>query len=108
MINNIRESDIIGRVGGEEFIIALPNTNIDIALNVSEKLRKTTEEFSISINDNLHVSITISIGISFYNGSGSYNIDQIIKNADNALYRSKQNGRNQVSADENCMQYSLF
>ncbi len=89
----LRDTDLIGRYGGEEFIILLPDTNQDQALEVCEKLRRR-------IMENIGVSneqpITISLGISTYPHHG-LNEEELIEKADQALYCSKNNGRNQTT-----------
>lgn len=86
-----RDTDMIGRWGGEEFIVILANTSVEEAYKVAEKLRSEVES-------KLHIesqSVTISIGI------GSLvqheNVDQMLKRVDEALYSSKENGRNKIT-----------
>jgi diguanylate cyclase (GGDEF)-like protein len=88
--NNLRESDIVGRYGGEEFILLLPNTNSKDALAVSEKLRKAIEEAALLGNE---LVVTMSFGISTYPEHGSTQ-EELIEKADQALYRAKDTGRN--------------
>ena len=85
--NTFRKSDIIGRWGGEEFIVVLPETKYEDALKLAEKLRKIIENHDFD-----GVRITISIGVSEYNG----NFEESLKKADEALYNAKNSGRNQV------------
>ena len=89
---SIRTSDLIGRYGGEEFIIALLNTTPENAIIVAEKLRSKIENSKLlgNIDD-----LTISAGISFY-PSDSVWIDELIEKADQAMYLSKNKGRNKV------------
>ncbi|WP_455756963.1 GGDEF domain-containing protein [Sulfurimonas sp.] len=88
---NIRETDIFARFGGEEFVILLPNTNIDGAFDLCDKIRMLIEA-NILEND---VSVTVSMGITKYNDK-SEDIDALIKKADLGLYEAKETGRNQV------------
>lgn len=88
--SHIRKTDIFGRYGGEEFIIILPDTNKNGALKLAEKLRKTIEEFKFSEN----FKITSSFGVSSYQKDDDEM--SITKRADDALYKAKENGRNQV------------
>lgn len=91
---NIRTSDIFGRWGGEEFIILLENTHKEEAFSIAEKLRKVIEA---SIIDGKY-KITMSIGVTEYKGAGLQSREDLIKKADEVLYKAKENGRNQVVA----------
>lgn len=93
--NNLRESDYIGRYGGEEFLILLTNTGINKAQMVGERIRKAVEDYSYELKNKKMVKVTVSLGFfefdkpnnSFYEG---------IKKADKALYKAKEYGRNRV------------
>lgn len=87
--SQIRNSDIFARYGGEEFIILFPNTNLDGALIILEKIR-------FSIESDVTNSITISIGVTEFN-SKEDNIESVIKRSDTALYKSKKSGKNKIS-----------
>lgn len=90
--NRIRHSDILARWGGEEFIILLPNTSEDNGVKVAESIRKETESFLFSPGQPL----TISLGVAELHPSDK-NIDSIVDRADEALYTSKRQGRNQTT-----------
>jgi len=90
-----RKSDISARFGGEEFVILLPNTNIDGAKIVAENLRKSIED-AIVICDGTTVHYTISLGVSQIDLDANQNIEDGLKNADDALYEAKEAGRNRV------------
>jgi len=93
----IRKSDIAVRYGGEEFAIILPMTNLKTAFMCAEMIRKKVEKTAINI-DNASLKITISLGIASYApGEANITIAEIIKEADKALYNSKQAGRNKTS-----------
>lgn len=88
----IRKIDIFGRYGGEEFMIILPETDIQRAVIVAEKIRKQIEESPLS--ENLHV--TISLGAAQYKPGTT--IDELIHTADKLLYKAKNSGRNRVES----------
>lgn len=91
----IRKSDIVGRYGGEEFLLFLPNTTTKGAVVLSEKIRKKIEQSDIGVD----VSITVSIGCAEYvEDSAIVNIQNLIKKADEMLYVAKENGRNRTVA----------
>lgn len=86
----IRTTDVFGRWGGEEFIILFPETNLASAAIIAEKLRKAVEEHIFTNGKN----ITISIGVgTLIKGR---KVEEVIKEADNMLYRAKESGRNRV------------
>lgn len=89
----IRQSDIFGRIGGEEFSICIQNTSLEGARILAEKIRESIERTTGS-TQNLP-AITVSIGISSLR-EGDKDIFDIIKRSDEALYAAKRNGRNQV------------
>lgn len=90
----LRECDIVARYGGEEFVIFLADVDAEQAYSVAERLRETISELRVPSDDGRIVQFTISIGIS--SSKVSDNIDTLIKTADEALYKAKQNGRNRV------------
>lgn len=88
----LRDYDILARFGGEEFITLLPDTGIDQANRIAERLR-----ISVLQNDFLYKhKITISIGVAEYNEKDTY--QKLLHRADNALYKAKKLGRNKVIA----------
>lgn len=90
-----RETDIIARYGGEEFAIILPDTNREQAMAIAEQLRKTVKEHPIQYGD-ITIPFTISIGVTSMVPDHDTTKEQLIAQADTALYRAKTNGRNQV------------
>lgn len=91
---NLRQSDIFGRLGGEEFCICINNIDIKGAVALANKLRIVIERTNCDIESRV-IHITTSIGVAQMD-SGDSNIDDIIKRADIALYQAKSRGRNQV------------
>lgn len=93
--STVRRSDIVGRVGGEEFSIFLPNTNLEGAQQLAEKLRVSIESIHMEA-DGTSIQITASIGVAV-KGMTDESIQQIQQHADSAMYEAKRNGRNRVS-----------
>lgn len=85
-----RRTDLVGRWGGEEFIIILPDTTLDGALSMAENIRKSVSEYSF----NEVGQKTASLGVGEYNKD--LDISEVIGKIDDALYRAKENGRNRV------------
>jgi len=94
-----REIDTLGRYGGEEFLLVFPETEIESAEHVANRIRSSIENLKISITETEEISVTASFGISYFNpelGDKVPEVDQLIKLADEALYKAKENGRNRV------------
>jgi len=91
----VRESDILARYGGDEFIVLLPGTGIDSAHLCAERIRTAVSNCSFDVSGR-RVSATTSIGIASYPDSAA-EAQAVLDKADMALYRSKQNGRNCVT-----------
>ena len=94
MQQNVRNTDRVGRYGGEEFIIVLSETDLSSALIVAERLRKAIETAEMRDSEGNTFGITVSQGVSSYK-PGEDEL-ALISRADDALYRAKQNGRNRV------------
>ncbi len=91
----LREVDIIGRIGGEEFTIVLPQTGLKGGLQLAERLRQKIAESRVNLPDGRRARVTISLGVAELSPElGS--LDELIKAADIALYQAKENGRNRV------------
>jgi diguanylate cyclase (GGDEF)-like protein len=93
---NLRQSDIICRWGGEEFILLLKDTGSSTARQLAEKIRQQTEQELFQFNG-VNLRVTTSIGVTELHGDDS--LDRLIARADRALYRAKQSGRNRVCED---------
>jgi two-component system cell cycle response regulator len=96
---SIRGIDLAGRFGGEEFVVVMPDTDRGVAATVAERLRRKIagEPFAIAKGSKT-IPVTISIGLASREGSGDTPPD-LLKRADQALYRAKREGRNRVVAD---------
>jgi two-component system cell cycle response regulator len=96
---SIRGIDLACRLGGEEFVIVMPETDMAVATAVAERLRRriAAEPFPID-GGRLNIEVTISIGIAALE-TGEDNAAAMLKRADQALYRAKRDGRNRVVAD---------
>lgn len=93
--NNIRNTDVLSRWGGDEFLILLSHTSVDEGEKIAEKLRQFVDKTSIQIKD-AEIMITASFGVAALTGNEEYSYEEAYKNADSALYQAKQNGRNRV------------
>lgn len=91
---SIREIDIAGRYGGEEFSVVLPETDLQGAFMAAERIRLAAQEADIQAYDHT-VKITVSVGVATFPEGGD-SLDGIIDNADWALYRAKSMGRNRT------------
>jgi len=92
---NTRETDIVGRYGGEEIGVILSETHLKDAMMVAEKLRRMVESAKLTYK-NQTVQITLSLGVTSFLGEEKDTVHGIIERADKALYEAKQAGRNQV------------
>jgi len=87
LIEDIRNADAIARYGGEEFLVMLPETTLEAALVTAERVRRGVAEQS---------SVTISLGVASYHKE-MVKKEDLINNADEALYRAKKGGKNRVA-----------
>ncbi len=90
----LRNVDIVGRVGGEEFAILLPETELEGAIDVAERLRAAVARAEVAREEGVPLRVTVSIGVAML--AGSVNLDTLMSQADAALYDAKHAGRNQV------------
>lgn len=93
--NCISKNDLFGRIGGEEFLIILPNTCEKDALTISERLRASIAATPIKLADT-KINFTISLGLTILENE-SISLSELIKKADSALYQAKDSGKNKVS-----------
>lgn len=92
---NLRETDIAGRYGGEEYAVLLVDTSVEQAMHFAERLRQAVEHMVVMYND-MPLKVTLSLGLAEFNGSMKQHTHWI-EAADKALYQSKVGGRNQVN-----------
>ena len=87
----------MARFGGEEFVIVLPETDSASALRAAEALRAEVASMSVPVNDEgVHLSVTVSIGVSTGLPGREYSFEALVNRADHALYQAKGTGRNTV------------
>ncbi len=98
MRQTLRDIDIVGRLGGEEFAVLLPETNRDGALITAERLRLLINQTQITLPDGQTLEMTVSIGVAVPKGAES-SVETLLAQADRALYTAKMQGRNQVFAE---------
>lgn len=92
----LREVDVVGRIGGEEFAILLPQTDHDQAIVVAERLRQTIADAVTVLHDGALLQFTVSIGGAVFVGDASINLERLLSQADKCLYEAKRSGRNRV------------
>lgn len=94
----IRATDIIGRYGGEEFLIVLPDTDARGGMMVAERIRKMVEEAVILAENGERLRVTVSLGVCDIPRPGINTVEKLIEAVDQALYEAKRRGRNRVCA----------
>jgi diguanylate cyclase (GGDEF)-like protein len=93
----VRSEDVLARYGGEEFVVILKATDAEGALTLAERLRRLIEESEFDF-EGKKIPVTISVGVASLSGQNLANWEAMLKLADSLLYKSKNNGRNRVSA----------
>ena len=97
---NLRDSDLLARIGGEEFLVALPGATRAQAVATAERLRKIIDRARIPVTKSgLSLKVTMSIGL-FHSNGAAFEVDELLARADTALYKSKAHGRNRVSVSK--------
>lgn len=94
LVSRLRKTDYVGRYGGEEFAIIMPNTDIETSKKLMDLLREKFAQHVFRAEDGSEFSVTFSAGIASY--SGQKKNDELIELADRALYQAKHEGRNLV------------
>ncbi len=94
--NSVRSTDLVARLGGEEFCVLLPNTHLDAAILLAEKLRAYFDAHACSVGDE-QIRCTISVGVATYTWDNNGSFEDLLAKADQACYQAKDNGRNCVA-----------
>jgi diguanylate cyclase (GGDEF)-like protein/putative nucleotidyltransferase with HDIG domain len=92
---SLRHSDVVGRYGGEEFMVVLPETGPEEAAEVAEKLRLLVQRQAFTVRPDLAIDVTVSIGIAGGQGR-TLRAESLVRDADQAMYSAKSLGRNQT------------
>jgi diguanylate cyclase (GGDEF)-like protein len=93
--SQVRKSDLVGRMGGEEFGLALPETDRKGAEHLLEEVRLLAKQTTVEV-DGREIGFTISIGFTYTDGSVEKPLDKLIKKADAALYMAKGTGKDRI------------
>lgn len=105
LTQNLRSGDLLARLGGEEFLIALPDTALPEACRIAERLCRAVEQDVVRLAENIKIQVTVSIGLAISLGAAAQatgtSVSDIVDRADQALLISKSEGRNQVTISRN-------
>ncbi len=105
---NLRNFDLVARLGGEEFVVIMPDTDGEAALQVAERLRQRIGDTRFEITAPVkEITVTVSVGVAVGGRVGD-TVDTLIKRADEALYEAKRTGRNRVIADKRDIPLSVL
>lgn len=99
MCQALRKVDVPGRVGGEEFAILLPGTDLAAAAVFAERLRRRVAESALTTDGGIVITVTVSIGMAAMAGTDA-DCDAVLARADEALYRAKRGGRNRIEQND--------
>ena len=95
---NVRGIDLACRLGGEEFVIVMPDTDADTAMTIAERLRMRIAERAFQTDTEQMIDVTVSIGLAVAHWPND-DAEALLQRADQALYRAKREGRNRVNAE---------
>ena len=98
LIRECRQTDLLGRFGGDEMVILLIETDAQLGMEIAERLRRAVEQQSFEIAQDQTYNITISMGMATLGAQNTATIDDLLRVADRCLYQAKSNGRNRVEA----------
>tara|TARA_Y100000748_G_scaffold215067_3_gene180398 strand:+ start:13165 stop:14595 length:1431 start_codon:yes stop_codon:yes gene_type:complete len=93
---SLRKQDIFGRTGGEEFSVMVEGVNLQVAQAMAERILRSVAEHPVALADGGPLHVTVSIGLVWYETPTSDELDQLLQQADAALYTAKAEGRNRV------------
>ena len=92
-----RDTDVVARTGGDEFVIVLPDTGWQGALTFAERLRRKVDDFSFGAATGA-IGLTISVGVALARGTDPVSPEMLLQDADRSLYKAKTGGRNRIFA----------
>lgn len=93
----VRDDDVVGRYGGEEFVVIFRDTNLSVAVEVAERMREAVAALDVQIPDNGTAAVSISVGVAQVRWEPDESIADAVNAADVALYAAKDSGRNRVA-----------
>jgi diguanylate cyclase (GGDEF)-like protein len=93
---NVRQTDTAARIGGEEFIVMLPDADVEAAAMLGERIRTAIEDTPLTWGEE-SIYVTVSVGVAQFAPETDRSTNSLLERSDEAMYRSKQRGRNQVS-----------
>jgi len=92
----VRQGDFVGRYGGEEFLVIAAGTPEEGAVQLAERLRRAVEALSIAVEPDVNIRRTISLGVATGRRGEEVSLQEVLRRADECLYRAKREGRNRV------------
>jgi diguanylate cyclase (GGDEF)-like protein len=92
----VRDANLATRLGGEEFLVLLPETDANGCMAAAERIRRAVTRMTVSAGDKTISQITVSLGIAVFPDHGS-SVEEVLQASDKALYESKRNGRNRAT-----------
>ncbi len=98
LLDSVRGSDVVGRYGGEEFLIGMPHTDAPAAREYGERLLKRVREISLPGRSARHLTASVGVAVYYPHGQRT-SAPELVRRADEALYRSKRDGRDRITVD---------
>ena len=97
--STLRSSDIIARIGGDEFIVALPRTSLSHSEDIANRIIQNITNHNFTLKNGHNFNVTVSVGVAYYeqNTHSPCDVEELIESADNALYKSKRAGKNRYT-----------
>jgi diguanylate cyclase (GGDEF)-like protein len=105
LVSSVRDTDLVARVGGEEFMVPLPDTNSQAAMNIAEKIRQLVADVPPALNFEGRVHLSVSVGVACFAPGQMDSFEQLYAQADQALYEAKRCGRNRVVQSDACASF---